>query len=46
MKRIIASLVIILIGVTLLSSCKTRQKCAAYGHYSYIENEVPAQNQL
>jgi hypothetical protein len=37
MKRIIVILGIFLVGIIVLSSCKTRQKCAAYGHYSYIE---------
>lgn len=46
MKRIIVTLAFILVVITLFSSCKTRQKCAAYGHYSYIEREMPAQNQL
>lgn len=39
MKRNIVIIGIILIGMVLLSSCKTRQKCAAYGHYSYYEVE-------
>lgn len=39
MKRNIVIIGIILIGMIVLSSCKTRQKCAAYGHYSYYEVE-------
>jgi len=39
MKRNIVIIGIILIGMVLISSCKTRQKCAAYGHYSYYEVE-------
>lgn len=39
MKRNIVVIVLILIGIVVLSSCKTQQKCAAYGHYSYYEME-------
>lgn len=39
MKRNIVIIGIILIGVIVLASCKTQQKCAAYGHYSYYEVE-------
>lgn len=46
MKRMIVTLIFIFAGVTLFSSCKTKQKCAAYGSYSYIENQAPEQNQL
>ncbi|MDL2308601.1 hypothetical protein LJC53_03330 [Bacteroidales bacterium OttesenSCG-928-C03] len=46
MRRIIVILAFILIGITLFSSCKTRQRCAAYGYYSYTETVAPEQSQL
>lgn len=37
MKKIIAIIGILFIGTVLFSSCKARQKCAAYGHHTYYE---------
>lgn len=39
MKRNIVIIGFILIGIVVLSSCKSQQKCAAYGHYSHYEVE-------
>ena len=46
MKRIIAIIGILFIGIALFSSCKARQKCAAYGYHTYYETVKIEQNQL
>lgn len=37
MKKFFLILAVVLTGVFVFSSCKARQKCAAYGHYTYYE---------
>ena len=46
MKRNIVIIVAFLMVVLLVSACATRQKCAAYGHYTHHEVEKVEDNKL
>ena len=45
MKRNIVIIGLLFIVIIALSSCKTRPKCAAYGHYTYYETVKTESNQ-
>ena len=45
MKRNIVVIGLLFIGIIMLSSCKSRPKCAAYGYYSYYETVKTESNQ-
>ncbi|MGI6321158.1 MAG: hypothetical protein ACOXZK_09460 [Bacteroidales bacterium] len=38
MKRLIVISLLLLFVIGVLASCKPKQRCAAYGYYSQIEN--------
>jgi|BioPla2DNA2_1021312.scaffolds.fasta_scaffold04187_11 hypothetical protein len=46
MKRNIVIIGAFLVVALLISACATRQKCAAYGHYTYHEVEKVEDNKL
>ena len=46
MKKIIVIIGIVLATIIICTSCKPRQKCPAYGKYTYYENIDPAEQKL